>query len=327
MPNFLRTVMVQNRAEAADRTFQEDLPVNPLSVVFVTLRGDNVAADTNVPAADMLGTVPDIGIQFRGQDIVRGSLADLAVLNAVCFGLTPYGYKQQDAIDEIWTVTVPICLGRQAYDPEECFPAVRRGELRLEMTLDVTLNNANLEELQIETVELLDANPTSFVKYTNGQRTFTTTGQERVRLPIGNPLMGVLLFGTTVPTAAVRTATWEQLRLKIDNVEYGYARTNWDSIFGEMNRRLKGYPDMLAQHIHRFNGAAAAFASTLSNGRDSGVLESYAYLDFDPLMDGSGMLETSGRADVEIQRDAGTADVGRFLPVEIVSVAGAGVTQ
>ena len=325
MPNFLRTVLVQNRVEAADRTFQEDLPVNPLSLIFVTLRGDNVAADVNVALADMLGTVIELGVSFRGQDILRGSLADLAMVNAVAFGLSPWGYRQQDAIDEIWSVTVPICLGRKAYDPMECFPAVRRGELRLEATLDVTLNNANLEELQIETVELLDANPKSFVKYTNGQRTFTTTGQERVRLPIGNPLVGVMLQGATVPNLAVRTATWEQLRLKIDNVEYGYAKTNWDSLHGEMNRRLKGAPDFISQHIHRFNGAAAAFASTLSNGRDSGIIESYAYLDFDPMMDGSGMLETSGRADVEIQRDAGTADVGRFIPIELVAVAGAGV--
>lgn len=321
MPNFLRNVLVQNRVEAADRVFQEDLPVNPLSLVLITLRGDNVAADVNVPLADMLGTMLDVAIQFRGQDIIRGSLADIAMVNAISFGLSPWGYRQQDAIDEIWSVTVPICLGRSPYDPEECFPAVRRGELRLECNIDVTLNNANLEELQIETVELLDATPKSFMKYTPGSRTFATTGQERVRLPIGNPLVGVLLFGTTVPNLAVRTATWEQLRLKIDNVEYGYAKTNWDSLFGEVGRRLRGFPDFLSQHVHRFNGAAAAFASTLANGRDSGILESYAYLDFDPQQDGSGMLETSGRADVEIQRDSGTADLGRFIPIELVAVS------
>lgn len=318
--NFLRTVLVQNRAEAADRVFQEDLPVNPLSLVFITLRGDLVAGDTNTPLSDLLGTVSDLGIQFRGQDIVRGSLADLAALNAIAFGLTPWGYRQQDAIDEIWSITVPICLGRSAYDPEECFPAVRRGELRLDATLDVTLNNANLEELQIETVELLDAQPKSFVKYTPGSRTFTTTGQERVRLPIGNPLMGVLLFGTTVPNGTARTATWEQIRFKLDNVEFAYARTNWDTLFGEVGRRLRGFPDFLSQHIHRYTGASAGFANAFANGRDSGILESYAYLDFDPAMDGSSLLETAGRADVEIQRDAGTADLGRFIPIEVVSV-------
>lgn len=323
MGNFLRTVVVQNRAEAADRTFQEDLPVNPLSVVLITLRGDLVAADVVTPLVDILGTMPDVSVQFRGQDIVHGSLADLAVLGAVAHGWSPWGQKIQDAIDETWTVTVPILLGRRPYDPLECFPAVRRGELRMEATIDVTLNNANLEEVQIETVEMLDGNPTHFIKYATNQHTFTGTGQERVRLPIGNPLTGCLLFGTTVPTAAVRTATWEQLRIKLDNVEYAYARTNWDSLSGEMGRRLRGFPDFVAQHVHRFNGAAAAFANTLTNQRDSGILDSYAYLDFDPLMERTGQLETTGRADVEIQRDAGTADLGRFIPIELVAVAGA----
>ena len=321
MSNFLRTVLVQNRAEAADRTFQEDLPVNPLSVVLVTLRGDIVAGDTDSTLAEFFATVSDLGIQFRGQDIVRGSLQDLAMINAIAFGWTPWGYRQQDATDETWTITVPILLGRQAYDPMECFPAVRRGELRLEMTIDVTNGNSNLEELQIETVELLDGQPKSFVKYTANQHTFTGTGQDRVRLPIGNPLLGVMLFGTTHPTGSVRTATWEQLRLKVDNVESLYARTNWDSLHGEMGRRFRGFGDFLAPHIHRYNGAAAAFANSLSNQRAAATIESYAYMDFDPAQDRTGMLETSGRADVEIQRDAGTADLGRFTPIELVSVS------
>lgn len=323
MPNFLRTVLVQNRAEAADRTFQEDLPVNPLSVVIITLRGAIVAADVVTPLADMLNTMPDVGIQFRGQDIVRGSLADLAILNSVAHGWSPWGQKIQDAVSETWSVSVPLLLGRKPYNPLECFPAVRRGELRLQATIDVVLNNARLDQLQIETVELLDGAPTHFVKYTTNTRTFATVGQDVVRLPIGNPLTGVLLFGTTIPTGLVRTATWEQFRLKLDNVEYGYAATNWDSLSGESGRRLRGFPDFVAQHIHRYNGAAAAFANTLTNQRDTGILDSYAYLDFDPLMDYTGQIETTGRADVVIQRDAGTADLGRFIPIELVTVAGA----
>lgn len=321
MPNFLRTVLIQNRSETSDRTFQEDLPVNPLSAVFITLRGTVQVADTNTPLSEHLAHIPSLGVQFRGQDVVRGSLADLAVLNAVAFRFSPWGQRVQQAAGSVWSMTVPICLGRRAYDPADCFPAVRRGELRLEASVVADTGNSNLTELQVETVELLDANPKTFAKYTTNQRTFATLGQERVRLPIGNPLHGVLLFSTTVPTGTARTATWEQIRLKLDNVEYGYARTNWDTLSAEMSRRLSGFPDFLSQHVHNVNAAAAGFTLTHVNARPAGILDSYAYLDFDPLMDTSGMLETSGRADVEIQRDSGTADVGRFIPIEIVSVA------
>jgi hypothetical protein len=293
-------------------------------MILVTLRGDINTADTDEPLVDFFNTIISLGVMFRGQDIIRGSLRDLAVLNAMVTGIPPFGEKPQAVVANTWSLTVPICLGRRPYDPKECFPAVKRGDLRLEVNVDTLVNDVDLLDLQIETVELLDADPKQFLKYTTGGLTFVSTGQETARLPIGNPLLGVLLFGTTVPTSTLQTATWEQLRIKVDNVESYYARTNWDTMVGESIRRIHGPVDFLAQHSHRYNGAAAAFATALHPIRPStsGMLEQYAYLDFDPLMDDSYMLETAGRADVVIQRDSGTADAGRFLPVELVSVAG-----
>jgi len=320
---FLRTVLVQNRAEAADRTFFEDLPVNPLTVILLTLRGVITAADTANPLADVYGTIPALAVTYRGQDVVRGSLQDLAVLNALVSGWSPFGFGMQDGAAEVWSLTVPICFGRRAFDPAECFPAVRRGDLRLEVQVDTVVNNVDLVTVQIETVELLDETPKRFLKYTTNQRTFAGTGEESVRLPIGNPLIGVLLFGTTIPVAAATTATWEQIRTKVDNVETMYARANWDTMHGGLLRRLRGDTSRLQDHFHRYNGAAAAFANTLERAELVGPLANYGYLDFDPLGGGEFQLETAGRADVTIQRDVGVADVGRFIPVEVVTVGGA----
>lgn len=324
MANFLRTVLVQNRAESADRTFTEDLPVNPLSMLLVTLRGVVTESDTDAPLADILGTMPALGVSFRGQDLLRGSLADLAVLNAVVCGAAPWGTKPQDGDGETFAVTVPICFGRRPYLVKEALPAVRRGDLVLECQVDTVVSNVDLISVQIETVELLDETPEAYLKYTTAGHTFSSTGEEDVRLPIGNPLLGVLLQGTTIPAGTATTATWERLRLKVDNVEALYARANWDSLHGDLGRKLIGPTAFLQEHAHRFNGAAAAYAQTTPPTRPAGVLEQYAYLDFDPLMDGSFMLETAGRADVVIHRDSGTADAGRYLPVELVAVRGAG---
>lgn len=326
MANFLRSVLIQNRAEAADRTFQQDLPVNPLTQVLVTLRAINTLGDVVTPLSDLYGLIPNLGIRYRGQDIVRGSLYDLAVLNAIVCRATPGGTWTQDGAANVCTLTVPITFGRMAYDVKECFPAVRRGDLVLEMTVDTVLNNADLIELQVETVELLDETPERYLKYTTGTQTFTSTGVDMVRLPIGNPLLGVLLAGTTAPLNAARTATWEQLRLKVDNVEALYAATNWDTLNGELMRLIDADAGFLYNHAHRVDAAVAGFATSLQQTRvgDQITLERYAYLDFDPLRDGSYMLQTAGRADIVIQRDAGTADAGRFLPVELVSIGGAG---
>lgn len=324
MANFLRSVLVQNRAEAADRVFTEDLPVNPLTQILVTLRGVVTESDTVAPLADILALMPAVGVSFRGQDLVRGSLADLAMVNAIVCGSRPWGTLPQVSDAGTFAVTVPITFGRRPYLVKECLPAVRRGDLVLECQVDTLVTNVDLVSVQIETVELLDETPEAYLKYTTAAHTFSGTGEEDVRLPIGNPLVGVLLAGTTVPTTTATTATWERLRLRVDNVEALYARANWDSLHGELGRQVGGDLSFLMDHVHRANGAAAAFADTTAALRGAALSELYAYLDFDPLGDGMYLLETAGRADVVIHRDAGTADLGRFLPIELVPVRGAG---
>lgn len=325
--SFLRTVLVQNRSESADRVFQEDLPVNPLSAILVTLRMQNAAATPASAIADYYAMMTDVGVTFRGQDVIRGSLLDLAVLNAIVTGWTPWGYLQFSADDAFMSLTVPICFGRRPFDGKECFPSTRRGDLVFEATVDAATTEFDTLSVQIETIELLEQQPERFLKYTTVANTFSTTGQEAIRLPIGNPLLGALLFGTTVPAAAARTATWEQLRLKIDNVEAGYARTNWETLHGEIMRRIKGDALFLHGHNHGVNAAGAGEEDTDLVIRQAGALNSYGYLDYDPWMDGEFAIDTAGRADVVIQRDSGTADAGRCLPVELVRVQGAGAVS
>ncbi|KKK84110.1 hypothetical protein LCGC14_2786640, partial [marine sediment metagenome] len=268
----------------------------------------------------LLAMVTDLAVVFRGQDIIRGPLADLAVLNARVCGAPPFGMLRQFDNDQVWSVTVPICFTRTPFATNEAFPAVRRGDLRLEMTVDIDVTSVDGLVLQIETVELLDINPERHLKYVRNTVEFATTGEERVPLPIGNPLLGVLLSGDTSPITTTTTSTWEQIRTKIDNVEFGYARVNWDSLVGELLRGMRKPPLRLEDHGHRYDGSEAAFATSLEAIAKTQYLEEYGYLDFDPLGDGSYMVTTQGRNDVEIQRDSGTADTGYFYPVELLSV-------
>lgn len=323
MANFLRTVVIQNTTISADGQVVRDLPVNPLSMILVTLRAAMAAADVTTTLASLYGLIDSLAVRFRGQDIIRGTLRDLAMLNSIVAGAHPWGYRTQDAATEVVTLTVPICFGRRPFSVVECFPAVRRGDLTLELNADIAEGNLDSLALQVETVELLDETPERYLKYTSSGQTFSTTGEEVVRLPIGNPLLGVLLFGTTVPTAAARTATWERLRFRLDHVETAYAQANWDSIHGELARQGLAMNDFVAEHQHRYTGAAAGFANSLQQQRATDCVENYGYLDFDPMKDGSFMIVTAGRADVEIVRQAGTADAARFTPVELVEVRAA----
>lgn len=320
MRSFLRTVLIQNRAESSDRTFQEDLPVNPLSFILVTLQCQNKGAITTGTLSAVFDHITSLGVIFRGQDVIRGSLADLALLNACMTGTPPWGVRSTAADDAFYAVTVPICLTRRPFAADEAFPSTRRGDLVLEMTVDADITVSDTLLLQVETVEVLDTQPKQFTKYTTISNTFASTGQASVRLPIGNPLLGCLLFGTTVPTVSARTATWEQLRVKVDNVEMGYAKTNWDTLHGAMIRRIKGDMGFISHHTHQYDGASAGTA--VSSGQlGIGLVDSkYGYIDYDPLGDGEFAIDTAGRADVVIQRDSGTADAGRALPIELVRV-------
>jgi len=322
--SFLRTALVQNEAHTADGTFQFDLPVNPLAMILVTLRAEAAAAVVLQAAASFYALVTSLGVIFRGQDVIRGSLQDLAVLNAAVMHRVPYGALNTQGDASMFQMTVPICFGRRPFMGAEAFPSTRRGDLILEMILDVATADFDTLSLQVETVELLGAQPKAFLKYTSSANTFAGTGQESVRLPIGNPLLGALLFGTTAPTIAARTATWEQLRVKIDNVEAGYAKANWDSIHGELLSRIGAYSLFLEGHSHWVVVDTTIDVETVAVDREAGMLEQYGYLDYDPSEDDEYMIDTAGRADVVIQRDSGTADAGRVLAVELVRVQAQG---
>ena len=320
MKSFLRTVLVQNRAEAADRSFQEDLPVNPLSMILFTLRAQNAAAITTGNLSTLAAMITSLGVVFRGQDVIRGSLTDLAYLMACVTGMVPWGVRSTAADDAFISVTFPLCLGRRPFNTDECFPATRRGDLILDCTIDVAITQFDTPVLQIETVELLDAKPGAFMKATTLSHTMASTGQDSVRLPIGNPLLGALLFATTVPTISARTSTWEQMRVKVDNVEYGYAKTNWDTVHGELVRRIRNDMAFLSSHTHQYDGSSGGTAVSSAEVGIGLADASYGYLDFDPDSSGEWAIDTAGRADVVIQRDSGVADAGRVIPVELVRV-------
>lgn len=325
-----RTVLLQNVARAASDDVSTDLPVNPLLMLLYTLRVEQLAASTTVDKivslANILADVSKFELLFRGSAIVSGSLADIMVMNALLTGRWPFIINQTDVVNQALSVTIPIYLGRPWLAGAEAFPATRRGEFTLHRTFGATLTNQVTTTIteQVEAWELLDATPASFLKYVTLSKTFATSGDNDVDLPMGNPLLGTLLFGTTGFTATTSVATWKQTKLLVDNVEYMYALTNWETLHGELNRRLPLASEWQA-HTHRENLAAtyAANALTTIPAVHESVLDNYAYLDFDPYLDGKYTLETAGRGRVHLRVTAGTADAARALPLEVVSLPGA----
>jgi hypothetical protein len=325
---FLRTIVsdFQTLTASADIT-PVDLPVNPLSVLYLTLAATkNVSAqNTNLGRlmVPIIQQVTDVSVRRLGEQLIQGRLDDLAVLNALLHGTPPAVAEFATADNQVQAVTVPLSFSRRPYWHEEALPAARRGELRFHMTAGALPTGYDAVSWALEAVELIEDEPTRHLKYTTHSRTIAATGRQKTPLPIGHEILGVLLFDPSDETDATISYAWGKVKLLKDNVEQYYPEVNWETLRESVVRRMPHYTQAWG-HQH---GQAAADTDTGEEQvkiADRPPLQ-YGYLDFDPLVDGSYSLETRGASDLDIDfnSDVSTGDV-RYLPVELVMAAGAG---
>lgn len=322
MSRFIRSVLAQDEAVTVSTVVTYDLPVNAVSHILFSLKclNDTGTLSNYSVMQALLAQVAKLEVLYKGQAIISGTLADLMMLNYMVLRAQPFGGNFVKTDNDVRWITVPICFGRRMYDVLEAFPSTRKGELQLQITYAAAQTGIDTVIAQIETVELVDSNPAAFLKYTTDSKTPTATGWHDVDLPIGNDILGALLFSTTVPTGATFNASIGQVKLLVDNVEYGISFSNWESLHGEILTRR---PHLwLAEHFHR--GIAVASNASYDTGiqqEDDTLLQRYSYVDYDPLGDGSFAIKTTGhnRVNLRINQEPG-ADAIRVLPVELVRV-------
>jgi len=322
---YLHTIVQPNTDLVASASITPiDLPVNPLSFLllrFQITRTAPIALLLFDTIDDLITQITGVRILHRGEQIISGSLRDLMILNAVYQGAYPGWDKAHPVGAAIDTLVFPICLGKDRYNPLSCFPATSRGNLRFEM--DAGADGAGYTDVNfsIEAIELIEATPKEYVKYVRQARD-SVIGQFDAPLPIGNPLLGILLFDTAIQTLQDGTSSWGTIKLLKDNVEQYYPLSDFETLAG-MLRMFMGDSFILnAGHVHKFVAADALAsmtdtAATLINTGARG----YAYLDFDPLRDDSYTMDTAGAADLKIRGQGDVASAVRYYPLEEVTIA------
>lgn len=297
-----------------------DLPVNPLSFLLLRFETDTAAvgAETIYSAIDdVITQITSIRVQHKGEDIISGSLRDLMVLNMVHMRAFPWWHRLASPDAEIRSVVFPLCLGRRPYDKTSCFPATSRGNLRFLMTAGADGAGYSDINFSVSAVELIEAEPTEYVKYTTNSRA-AVAGQYDASLPIGNPLLGVVLFDTGLRDTAAATYSWGDVKLLKDNVEQYYPNERIEVLAGMLALQMGGMP-FWPGHVHQTLAAIAAGAESAEAEELGAVgLKGYAYLDFDPLRDGDYQLETEGAADLKIRAVGADTNAVRWLPIERV---------
>ena len=323
---FLRSIVADQVNQAAAGDIQPlDLPVNPLSFLILTLwieRPDEDAISAHRLISDCFLAVSDLSIRHRGENIIQGSLADLCMAAALLTGYTPWGANVA-GLGQRQSMNFLIPFGRVPYWHEEAFPATSRGNLRLYMTFaDVSPGTGTAVDYAVEAVELIEDTPTKFLKFTTMTRTPPATGRQRAPLPLGNDLVGILLCDGLTEITATEAFCWGKVKIMKDNTEQYYAESNAESLRFDVGNRIWS-PAVRFGHMHASDGTAVPTGDELLDINRAPL--QYAYLDFDPLKDGSYLLDTRGAGSLDIDMNVDSiagAPTARYLPIELISVGG-----
>ena len=296
---FLHELSVTERTLAAGENGPFDLPVNPVSFLLLHVR-----ADAGVAAPDfnqLLGHIERLVVSFKGTQIVSMSGVDLVRMVHRIWGRGINIENFNAVAPGLVSFTLPIPFSRKPYWPKEAFPATRRGEFTVQITRTAALTNIANPVFAVESVQLLEAEPTQFLKMVTLSRA-VAIGDADFELPIGNPFLALQIFSPTAMGNTPISETIRRMRLLLDNVEYDYADTAFD----------------VARSI--------GFLRSSDNGEFSGLpslMRNYVYMDFDPLMDESYIVDTEGRASVRLRFVPDVSGTVRVTPLELVRLGGA----
>jgi len=318
MSEFIHSVLAQNESISANTVITYDLPVNPLSFIIATIKFQQDSANTQVAFGSILAMISKIEVLYKGSAIYSSSGVDLMGINGCLLGFEPWTQNANGDDDDYRSISFIVPMGRRMYDPRECFPRSTRGELLLQITYASSFTDIDGAYAQFETVELPDATPERYCRITTLSVTPTATGELDVELPIGHTLAAVMFWGTTKPTDDSDTKTLQYGQLLIDNQRRYFSMTNyesWRQLAAIRNRPLISQ----AYHIHQLDAAAyAQYMDTQAVKYVNDMCGPQLIWDFDPLRDGTYLLDTRGASDLVARIYAGDTNALRVLPVELI---------
>jgi len=322
MGRFIHSILQANVAVAADGEVVYDLPVNPLSVVLLhigPLNETSTITEYSLLAA-LLSAVNSVRITHKGVTVVAYNGYDLAMIACLWHRMSIWQSNAVETDDDRRSIVLPIIFGRRPYDPAECFPQSRKGELQMAIDWDIADTGFDGLRVSIETIELPAATPDFVQKVTTLAQTFAAVGQNDVDLPIGNVIRAILLWGTTSFAGAAPAPTWGQLSVYKDNLQVGFTATDWEVLRGQLGLTWVNFPPTF-RHIHSVDAAGVGREDSLEPEIGLDKAAYYALLNFDPTWNDEYSLETEGASRVHVRSMAEAAEAVRVLPIERVPVA------
>ncbi|MBT9175226.1 MAG: hypothetical protein DDT22_00900 [candidate division WS2 bacterium] len=322
MPEYRKSILVDEAPIVVATDYSYDLPVDPLSHLVITLNFLNSMAMTKATVANILSCLPKISIVFRGAHIYDLSGADLFVASTILLGRQTHQENVVDTLNAIRSFSLILPFGRKLYDPKECFMATKRGELSLKISTAPSFPNIASARLLVQTVELPGAAPANYLKLYTITRPVVATGEADIDLPRGNILLGNLLFSSVIPTGTVDTCTADRVSLLLSNERKYYTEARWESLKGELVELLPPV-DAFAEKFHRENVAPVYTqnADTITEEQDMSDIARYAFMNYGLGPVAGYEIDTKPLSEIKIRVTSTATGLLRVCPIEIVKAA------
>ncbi len=318
---FTHSIVVPNESVTAGTSPSYDLPVSPLSHLLFTVKFAQNQANTQLPFANIPLMISKLEVLYKGSAVCSLNGIDLMAAGLLVCEFESWGINALGDDNDLLSFTFLVPFSRQLYSPIEAYPKTARGELVMQVTWAASFTLIDGVSLQVEAVEMPDANPQRFLKMTSSSVTPTATGEFDVELPIGNQISDIVLFGTTIPAANVATTTIQTITIRKNNSEFMYSKTNFETLHN-MSGRLRAAPGYWGSHIHQQDaGAFAQYYDQSAVKPGNHIIPNHLLVPFDVRRDGEHILKTDDANDLNIRIDAGDTNLVRVNPCEVVAVS------
>lgn len=296
---FIRSNLIRDRASATE-VIERDLPTGPLSHLILAFSSQQVADEATL--AELLAFINTVEVTRSGVTVMSMQSEDLYAMNCYLYGRRPMLSHCVTTATHARTLGLIIPFGRRTFNPDECFPACKKGDLTVRINTTVAAGSTIVGIHSLEAVELVGASPTHWMKSVMSTIVAPgAVGNNDVYLAMGNEIIAIQLRETTFPGAASAVYGVEDARILVDNKEFGYAAARAQCLLADRALLMDTMPmSMLLQQEN--------------------LPTCTVWLDYDPQKDGNWLLQTAGKSEVKIRLNMGVNEATYMTVMERVAV-------
>ena len=299
MATFTRSTVLDAHTMATE-VKEVGLPAEPLSHLVFTMEFWNATDEATF--AEILGFINKLSVLDKGVGILSLESEALACLNLYLFGaggirIAPVADDNQH---DAYGLIIP--LGRTLFNPDECYPERKKGDVILLMDTTVPATTLDNALISISAIALPGITPSRYLKCT--QRNVSApgaTGDFDVELAMGNDLLALLIGMTSFAGASENLFGADDLSLMMDNRQEAIVSSK--------------APELITEMLARIGGATRTLA-----GMGALIPATHLWMDFDPTRDGEFAIDTRPATDLKLRINYGVNEALTVSQIDLVTI-------